>query len=129
MAHPNADLVREAYDLFSKGDMATLQTLWTSDIAWHVGGSGRLVGDYEGPAAILGLFGELVAATEGTFKVELQSVFADDNEGFSLHKATAHKGGEHYELWAVLSYRFVDGKTAEVWNFDYDQTAAEKLVA
>ncbi len=128
MAHPNADLVRDAYDLFSKGDMETLQTLWTPDIVWHVGGSSRLAGDYEGPTAILGFFGELVAATEGTFQVELQSVLADDDQGFSLHKATADKAGEHYELWTVLGYRFEDGQTAEVWGFDYDQGAADRLI-
>lgn len=128
MGHPNADLVRRAYELFEKGDVETLQTLWTDDIVWHIGGATRVSGDHAGAAGVLGMFGELMAGTEGTFRVELQTVFADDDQAFSLHKATASKGGEDYEMWTVLGYRFRDGKASEIWSFAYDQGLEQKLL-
>ena len=129
MSHPNADLIHTAYDLFGKGDVETLQTLWNDDIVWHIGGSSRISGHHEGAAGIVGMFGELFAGTEGTFRAELLGAFADDDQGFSLHKATAQKGGEEYEFWTVLGYRFEDGRISEIWNFSYDQALEEKLLA
>ncbi len=128
MAHPNVDLVQRAYELFGQGDMETLQTLWTDDIVWHIAGNTKISGDHIGAAGILGMFGSLMEVTEGTFRVELQSAFADDINGFSLHKATAERAGESYELWFVLGYRFESGKFAEIWNFPYDQALGDKLL-
>ncbi len=129
MAHPNTDLITRAYELFGQGDMENLQTLWTDDIVWHIAGNTTISGDHEGAAGVLSMFGQLVASTEGTFQAELQSAMADDTLGFSLHKATAEKGGESYELWTALTYRFDDGKVAEIWNHPYDQALEDKLLA
>lgn len=128
MGHPNTDLVRRAYELFGEGDIATLQILWTEDIIWHIGGATRISGDHAGAAAIIGMFGELMAATEGTFRAELQTVFGDEDRAFSLHRATAAKGGEDFELWTVLGYRFRQGKISEIWSFAYDQGLEERLL-
>ncbi len=128
MSHPNEDLVRTAYDLFAAGDVATLQTLWTDDIVWHIGGATTISGDHEGAVGIIAMFGELLGATEGTFRAELRAVFANDEQGFSLHKATATKGGDDYELWTVLGYTFHEGKVSEIWNFAFDQRLEEKLL-
>jgi ketosteroid isomerase-like protein len=127
MGSANADLVRTAYEMFGAGDMENLQKLWTDDIAWHIGGTTRISGDHEGATGILAMFAELVGASEGTFRAELQTVVADDEQGFSLHRGTAHKGGESFEIWTVLGYRFRVGKISEIWSFDYDQTISDKL--
>ena len=129
MGNANTELVRTAYELFGAGDLENLQKLWTDDIAWHIGGSSRIAGDHQGAAGIMAMFGELVGASEGTFRAELQSVVADDERGFSLHRATASKGGEDFELWTVLGYRFREGKVSEIWSFNYDQAVGDKLFA
>ena len=129
MGNANTELVRTAYELFGAGDMENLQKLWTDDIAWHIGGSSRIAGDHQGAAGIMAMLGELVGASEGTYRVELQSVVADDERGFSLHRATASKGGEDFELWTVLGYRFREGKVSEIWSFNYDQAVGDKLFA
>ena len=127
MGNVNADIVRRAYEFFGAGDMENLQNLWTDDIAWHIGGTTRISGDHQGAAGVMAMFGELLGASEGTFRAELQSVVADDERGFSLHRATASKGGDDYELWTVLGYRFRDGKVSEIWSFDYDQAVSDAL--
>jgi hypothetical protein len=32
-------------------------------------------------------------------------------------------------LWTALTYRFDDGKVAEIWNHPYDQALEDKLLA
>ena len=127
MGSANADLVRTAYEMFGAGDMENLQKLWTDDIVWHIGGTTRISGDHEGATGILAMFAELVGASEGTFRAELQTVVADDEQGFSLHRGTANRGGERFEIWTVLGYRFRVGKISEIWSFDYDQAISDKL--
>ena len=129
MGNANAELVRRAFELFAAGDMERIRDLWAEGIVWHIGGTNRISGDHEGAAGILAMFGELADASEGTFRSELQHVVADEERGFSLQRATARKGGEDFEIWTVLGYRFRDGKIAEVWSFNYDQAVSDKLLA
>ena len=130
MGNPNAELVRRAFELFAAGDVERMQEeVWAEDIVWHIGGTSRVSGDHAGAAAILAMFAELGAASEGTFHTELQEVLADDQRGFSLQRATAQKGGVDFEIWTVLGYRFRDGKISEVWSFNFDQTISDQLLA
>ena len=122
MAHPNVDLITRAYELFGRGDMENLQNSWADDIVWHISGDTRISGNHAGTTSILTMFGQLpVHLTTNVRRV--------DGAGFSLHRATAEKGGESYEFWEVLSYRFVDGLVAEIWRYPFDQAADEQLFA
>ena len=128
MAHPNAELIEQAYAAFAAGDIQALMDLWTDDIAWHTGGTSSLAGDYEGKAAVAGFLGAIVQNTAGTFSAELQNALADDTNGYSLHKSTATKDGEDLEAWSVLGYRFRDGKVSEIWTFDFDQAISDGIL-
>lgn len=128
MAHPNQSMVETAYSAFAAGDIATIMDLWTDDIAWHQAGSSSLAGDHAGKEAVAAFLGGIVQNTGGSFKAELQNVLADDTNGYSLHKSTATKDGQELEAWAVLGYRFRDGKIAEIWTFDYDQQISDQIL-
>ena len=128
MAHPNVETVERAYAAFAAGDIAAVMDTWTDDIVWHQSGANPLAGDHTGKEAVAGFLAGIVQASGGTFKVELQNVFADDTNGFSLQKGTATIDGEDLESWAVLGYRFVDGKTAEIWTFNYDQRISDRVL-
>jgi ketosteroid isomerase-like protein len=56
MAHPNEELVRRAFDAFTKGDVDTIRELTDQDAVWHTPGRGPLAGDYRGIDEILGFF-------------------------------------------------------------------------
>ena len=129
MAHPNVELIESAYASFAAGDIASLFDLWTDDIVWHQSGNNPLAGDHSGKEAVAGYLGGIVQNTGGTFRAELQQVFANDTNGFSLHKGTARKDGEDLESWSVLGYRFRDGKVSEIWTFDYDQRISDRVLS
>ena len=42
----NADLIRSAYDAFSRGDIAGAFAVFAKDIRWHIPGRGPLSRDY-----------------------------------------------------------------------------------
>ncbi len=124
-----ADIVRQAYALFNSDDAHGIPDLWTDDVTWHSGGSNVASGERAGAASILAMFGDIMAITQGTFQIEMQSVAIDGDRGFSLHRATAVTDDGVAELWTVLGYRFRDGKIAEIWAFAYDQDLEDRVLS
>jgi len=121
--HPNEDLLRRGYDAFSRGDMATLRELIASDAVWHQPGTSPLAGHYEGIDAILEYFMDLFQRSEGTFKVELHDVLADDEHGVALQHATAQRSGKTWDSNDVIVFHVSDGKTTAAWFHPGDQYA------
>lgn len=128
MTNANVEVISRAYAAFGAGDLETILSLWTDDGVWHQGGNSALAGDHEGKEGVAGLLGAVAQANGGTFKAELQNAIADDTNGYSLHKETATVDGEDLESWVVLGYRFVDGKIAELWTFDFDQDSSDRIL-
>lgn len=127
MAHPNESLVRDGYDAFSKGDLDALRELFADGVKWHVPGRNQLAGDYEGQEAVFGLFAKLVQETEGTFKLEVHDILANDEHAVVLANATAERGGRSLESRDAHVMHIVDGKVTEFWNQPSDQHAVDEF--
>lgn len=127
MEYDYAAVLRRVYELFKGDDAYAIPDLWTDDIVWHSAGSNIASGDHVGASAIIAMLGDLMAFTEGTYRIESQAIAVDGDRGFSLHKATAATADGVAELWTVLSFRFRDGKIAEIWNYSFDQELADRL--
>ena len=65
MAHPNEDLVRRAYDAFSRGDVETLRQLFADDTIFHEPGRNPVSGDYQGIDQVLAFSGRSRSVLEG----------------------------------------------------------------
>jgi ketosteroid isomerase-like protein len=127
MGHPNEDLVRRGYDAFSKGDMQTLRELFDPDLVWHAPGRNQLAGDHQGVDAVLGYFGRTMELTEGTFRVELHDVVANDEHTVGLNSVHAERAGRTLEDRNTLVFHVRNGQVAEVWQFWADQYAADEF--
>src|SRR5437879_13314007 len=71
VAEDNAALVRGGYEAFATGDVDAVLALFADDILWHVPGRGPLSRDYRGRDAVLGLFGEFLKLSGGTFRLHV----------------------------------------------------------
>jgi hypothetical protein len=122
--------MREGYEAFAKGDLATLTEQWRADIRWHEQGAPGLAGDYQGPQAVFGMFARLMEMTENSFRADPVLMCADDEHGTTLVRMTAHRGDRHLDTLVAHVTRFDgDGRLAEFWNAPTDQQALERFFA
>ena len=89
--HPNVQRIRDAYAAFSTGDLTAALKDLAPNAVFHFNGQGPLSGDHTGAdditAALIGLF-ELTA---GTQKLDIASVYADDQHGVVILRETASR--------------------------------------
>lgn len=121
--HPNGELVMEVFEAFGKGDMDTLARVFDDDIQWHDVGASRLSGDYRGKEEVFGYFGKLMELTEGTFRVDLHAILADDDHVVVLTERSHDKPHPIANL-AVFVWHVRDGKAVECWDITSNQAEA-----
>jgi ketosteroid isomerase-like protein len=121
--HPNTTIVRRAYEAFSTGDIRIMSELLAADAVWHAAGRNWIVGDYYGREAIMCLFMAMGVFAEGTYRVEVHDVVANDEHAIGLHRSTASRpsDGRTMDVNDVLIFHIRDGKIVEVWATPWDQ--------
>ncbi|MFJ5308933.1 nuclear transport factor 2 family protein [Streptomyces sp. NPDC088350] len=113
--HPHALLVREGYDAFVRGDMDTLRGLMSSDATHHVPGTHPLSGDFKGQDAIIDMYGQLFAQTNGTLHVELRTVLVDGRgHAVTLHQVTAERDGKRIDESGGIVFRILGDKITDL---------------
>jgi len=126
--HPNAARIRDGYAAFRKGDIAVLNDLFADDIVWHQAGRSQLAGDYRGRDAVYEFLGKLMEITHGTFQVDLEAAFANDELGVALVIASSSVNGESLAVREAHIIRMRDGKVAEFWYTSTDQYAFDEMI-
>jgi uncharacterized protein len=121
MANPSADLVREAFAAFGRGDVDALQRQYfAEDIRWHFPGRSPLAGDHAGVALVAEMLGRTVQLSGGTHRLELHDVVGDDDRVVALATARAERAGRQLEASVVHVFQIRDGKVAEAWTYHAD---------
>ena len=52
MTHPHEALVREAFRAYAAGDLDAFAVVFTDDVVWHIPGTNRFAGRFDGIAAV-----------------------------------------------------------------------------
>ncbi|CCH89394.1 conserved protein of unknown function [Modestobacter italicus] len=126
--HPHVTVVRTAYDAFAKGDLTALDEVLAEDVRWHLPGRNQFSGTYAGPPAVYEMFGRLMAATEGSFRIEVRTVLADDEHVLALVDVTARSGERSCAVTDVHVCRMRGGRIAEFWATAGDQYALDAVL-
>ncbi|MCW2575954.1 MAG: uncharacterized protein JWR28_833 [Modestobacter sp.] len=126
--HPHVTLLRGAYEAFGKGDLAALDDVFAEDIRWHEPGRNQLSGTYEGRTAVYEMFGRLMEITEGSFRIEVRAVLADDDHGTAVVNITARRGENSFSVTNVHVSRFAGDRVAEFWETSGDQYATDAVL-
>jgi ketosteroid isomerase-like protein len=112
MAHPNAEVVRQAYDAFLKGDPDTLKGLIAPDVVWHEAGTPEPIRGREAVAA------RMSGAAELDNDVEIHDLIASDDHVVSLIRARLRKpNGDEVSYPVVEVAHIRDGMITERWSF------------
>ena len=122
----SVERLRRGYAAFSAGDMATVRELLAPDTVWHILGHSALAGDYKGVDAVFGFFGQLMQRSEGSYKIDVHDILANDQHGVVLTNEHGDKNGTKFESHGVHVVHFdSEGRVKEFWGFLGDQAAAD----
>ena len=97
-------------------------------MVWHQAGRSQLAGDYRGRDAVYEFFGKLLELTDGTFHMELEAVFADDELAVAVVVASSTVDGQSLTVREAHIIRMRDGKAAEFWYTTTDQYAFDEMI-
>ena len=127
--HPNVQRIRDAYTAFAAGDLTAALSDIAPDAVFHFNGSGPLSGDHTGvddiSVALIGTF-ELTA---GTQKLDIKSVFADDNHGVVVLRETASRpDGATLDVDEVHLLSFDhEGRITDLWDLPNDPVSHDRF--
>jgi ketosteroid isomerase-like protein len=127
--HPNAALVRSAYEAIERGDMEAFAAALDEDIVWHESMPG-FEGDYHGRDEALALLGRVFETTGLELTgISIDHVLADDSHAAVLLETMVTLGERHQTSQYVDVYRLRDGKAIEHWHLPIDRKAEETFFA
>jgi len=129
-SHRNAELLRDAYDAFERGDLQALLDMLSDDIEWVDSTLGPLAGSYRGKAEVPRFFGKMMEIYRGNLRVEVLDILANDDHGIVLTHESGTVGGEPVAWNSVHEFAFSNGRasrfvsygSAEYQRFWFDRT-------
>jgi ketosteroid isomerase-like protein len=127
--HPNAALVRSAYETIERGDLETFAAHLDDDIVWHESMPG-FEGDYHGRGEALALLGRIFETTGMELNgISIDHILADDSHAAVLLEVTVTLGDRRRNSHYVDVYRLRDRKLTEHWHLPLDHQAEAELFA
>ncbi len=127
--HPNVQKIRDAYAAFARADLSAALTDLAPDAVFHFNGSGPLSGDHTGvdeiSTALIGTF-EL---TGGTQKLDIATIYADDEHGVVVLRETARRpDGATLDVDEVHVLAIDgEGRITDLWDLPSDPDAHDRF--
>lgn len=128
-AAENAELIRQGYEAFNSGDLATLSELFAEDAIWYAAGSGVLSGTKQGRDAIMAYFGELGARSQGSFQATVRDVVGGENHTVAIQQSRAESNGKTLDVATAIAFVLRDGKIVEGREFFEDTAKSDEFWA
>lgn len=128
-AAENAELIRQGYEAFNSGDLATLSELFAEDAVWYAAGSGVLSGTKQGRDAIMAYFGELGARSQGSFQATVRDVVGGKNHTVAIQQSRAESNGKTLDVATAIAFVLRDGKIVEGREFFEDTAKSDEFWA
>jgi uncharacterized protein len=119
--HPNATLFRKGYAAFQSGDLETVKSLFDPDISWNLSGHNHFSGEHKGSGTVIALFMKQFGETDGTFKVELHDLLANDEHAVALATVSGSREGKSFSDRNTHVAHIKDGRLSESWVFQENQ--------
>jgi len=111
--HPNAALTRRLFEAFGR-DAKVIAAAFARDIVWRVPGTTTMSGDYRGTREVVEFLRRTITETDGTYRSRLHTVFANDEWGVAVYRASGRRNGIDLDVDQALVIRYVDGRLKEV---------------
>jgi hypothetical protein len=123
--HPHAQLVRDFHDhqnrFYAGGEQTSAGAMLTDDVTWHVPGESAIAIEYRGRDEVLRHFLRRREISDGTLRLTVHGVLADEERAVILAAGQCSRGGEIFRWRTVSIFRVKQGQIAECWVVPYDQ--------
>src|SRR5262245_9608270 len=127
--HPNAAVIRSAYEAVERGDIETFVSVLDDNILWHESMPG-FEGTYRGRDETLAFLDRVIAETGMELHaIAIDHVLADDTHVAVMLETTVTIGGRRESSRYVDVYRVRDGRLTEHWHLPLDPNAEAELYA
>lgn len=126
--HPNQTLVRRGFEAFNAGDMQTLAELIAQDAVQVMPGDNILSGDHKGREAIFELYLRLAQETGGTFRADLQDVFANDHMAVAVYRVSGQRDGRALDQRSALVFEIHNGQATRLTDLPLDTAALDAFL-
>ena len=126
--HPNAAMVRRGFEAIVHGDADSGFGEFADDIVWHVPGTNRFSGRFDGKDAVADRFRRMAENGIAT-RIEIHDVVGNDEHVVALlHVHVETPDGRRYDQPQVNVMHLREGKIAELWIMNQDQAVLDELV-
>ena len=112
--HPNAALTRRVFEHGFGHDPKVIAAALARDVVWRVPGNTVMSGEYHGPRAVVEFLRRTGLETNGTYRSRLHTVFANDEWGLAVYRASGTRNGIVLDVDQAFVIRFEDGLWKEV---------------
>jgi len=120
--HPNAARLRAFFEALGRRDLESMVGAISPDAVYHVPGKSVIAGEHAGLHGIGQLMGTLMQESEGTLRVQLLDVLANDQYAVTLTNLTAQHHGKEIDMNNVMVHRLDgEGRIAARWEYIEDQ--------
>jgi ketosteroid isomerase-like protein len=126
--HPNVEATRTAFEAFMKGDTEALAPHIADDAVWHIPGSHRFAGTFEGKAAIMGRSQEQAEAGVQTSFDEIHDIVGGDDHVVALMRTSVTGPGGSAAGNAIFVLHVKDGTATEFWAYNEHQAEIDRLL-
>jgi ketosteroid isomerase-like protein len=128
MMHPNVERLETFLDAYAARDVPAVRDCLSDNAVWHVGGTHRLSGDYQGVTAILEYFEQVNEETGGTLHLERLELLANDERGAAFLRVVGERGNHQLDVTMAEAFQFDDaGRITEFWAHATDQDAINRF--
>jgi ketosteroid isomerase-like protein len=125
--HPNAEIFRRGYTAFQSGDLETVRSLFTPDIVWTLAGHNHFSGAHHGADDVIKLFMAQFQETDGTLRVDVHDILANDEHAVVLASVSAERAGKKLNDRYTHVAHVKDGKVSESWIVGENQDAVDEF--
>jgi uncharacterized protein len=126
-AEENRRLIEGAYEAFSRGDIPAVLRVLDERILWHVPGRGPLSANYMGHQQVLGFFQKFQELSNGTFRIRIDDVLANEHRVVVLVTESARRRNRDWSSPQVHAWTIEGGKASVFWQFQGDQQTEDEF--
>jgi hypothetical protein len=123
IVHPNEEVVRGVYEAFARRDMPALLAMMSDEITFVISGRSIQSGTFSGKEEVRRYFSIAGSHTEGTHRVEVLDLLANDLRAVALVRALGQRGDQTFDMTVVHIWQLSDGQLAKLWLIPADQYA------